>query len=131
MGVTVIPIRVWVLTRLPSVTSKMMDEEIENQRQNQDHLNIQPEYRNGIWHRNMYYINNEKRKKTNNGRNRTAKARKNKKTWRKWHQQIDCKIRRGHSQISGNEQQKKKKWKRFTRVKRESFLKLNAMAEIS
>ena len=46
--------------------------------------NIQPDYRNGILHRKMCHANNnEKWEKTNNGRNRTAKSRKNQNALRK------------------------------------------------
>ena len=44
---------------------------------NTNNKNIQSGYWNGILHRKMHQDNNEKLKKTNNRRNRTAKSRKN------------------------------------------------------
>ena len=40
---------------------------------------IQLRYRDGMWHRKMCHVNNEKRKTVNDGRNRTTKSRKNQK----------------------------------------------------
>ena len=39
---------------------------------NTNNKNIQSGYRNGIWHRKVSHVNNEKRKKTNNGRNQNV-----------------------------------------------------------
>ena len=43
---------------------------------NTSNENIQSEYRDGIWHRNMCHANYEKRETTNDGRNWTNKSRK-------------------------------------------------------
>ena len=51
----------------------------------------------------MCYTPNEKWKKTNNGRNRTRKSRKNKNAWRKGKLQVLGNIGSGHHQISGDE----------------------------
>ena len=44
---------------------------------------IEPGYRNGIWHRKMCHVDNEKWKKRKNRRNRTVKSRKNQNVWGK------------------------------------------------
>ena len=44
---------------------------------------IQSGYRNGIWHRKMCHDQNEKREKTINRWDRTAKSRKNQNDWGK------------------------------------------------
>ena len=48
--------------------------------------NIQPEFRNGIWHRKVFHADNEKWEKRRNGRNWTAIAGKdqNAQGKRKW-----------------------------------------------
>ena len=50
--------------------------------------NIQPKCMNGIWHRKVCNNHNEKWKVTNNGRNRTAKSRKNQNFRRKGKLQV-------------------------------------------
>ena len=50
--------------------------------------NKQSGYRDGIWHRKMHHANNEKRKTTHDGRNRTTKSRKNQNARRKGNLQI-------------------------------------------
>ena len=54
--------------RHPAVSKKgkrMKDSDTNN-------TNIQPGYKNGIWHRKMYRIYEEKSKKKNNSRNKTS-----------------------------------------------------------
>ena len=65
--------------------------------------------RNGIWHRKMCHAHNEKRKMTNNRRNRTAKSRKNQNTWRKWKLRILGNIRSEHHQTSRDKRKNKKR----------------------
>ena len=45
--------------------------------------NMQSGYKDGNWHRKMYYANNEKRKMAYDGRNRITKSRKSQIVWTK------------------------------------------------
>ena len=57
----------------------------------------------------MRHVHNEKWKKTNNGRNRTAKSRKNQNTWRKGKLQLLGNIGSEHHQTSEDERKNKKR----------------------
>ena len=64
--------------------------------------NIQSGCWNGIWNLQMCHAHNEKWQKRYNGRNRTAKSRKNQNSWRKRKLQVLGDFRRGHQQTSGD-----------------------------
>ena len=49
---------------------------------------IQSGYSDGIWHRKMCHVNNEKRKTANDGRNRTTKSGKKQNPRRKRNLQV-------------------------------------------
>ena len=61
------------------------------------------------------YTNNEKWKKINNGRNRTAKLRKNKNNWRKESLKVLSNIGSEHHQTRRDERKNEKKYIRRTR----------------
>ena len=77
---------------------------------NTSNENIQSGYRNGIRHRKMCHANTEKRKKTNSGRSKTAKSRKNQKFQRKRRLQVLGNIGSGHHQTSEDEKKKQKQY---------------------
>ena len=62
----------------------------------------------------MCHANNEKRKNTNNGRNRTTKPRKNQSAWRKGKLQVLDNIGGGHYQISEDKRKIAKEYHRRT-----------------
>ena len=70
---------------------------------NTNNKNIQLDNRNGIWHGKISYTHNQKWKKTNNGRNKTAKLRKKQNTWRKGKLQVIGNIGNEHHQTNGDE----------------------------
>ena len=70
--------------------------------------NIQPGYRDGIWHRKMCQALYVKRKKINNRRKRTAKSRKYHIVWREGKLQILGNIRSRYYQSSKDEKKKKR-----------------------
>ena len=74
--------------------------------------NIQPGYWDGIWHRKMWHAHNKKWEKTNNGRNKTAKSRKNQNAWRKGKLQVYGNIGNGHHQTNGD----LKKWEKISQT---------------
>ena len=77
----------------------------------------------------MCHANNEKRKTTNAGRNRTTKLRKNQNAWRKGNLQVLGNIGSGHHQTSQDE--RKKKSKKSISGEREKYSKPNYITEIS
>ena len=80
----------------------------------------------GIWRRKMCQANKNKLKATNDGRNRTAKSRKNQNARRKENLKVLGNIRSGHRQISGDE---RKKLKKSISGERENYSKPNYIAE--
>ena len=76
----------------------------------------------------MGHANNEKRKTTNNGRNRATRSTKNQNARRKGNLQILEKFRIGHHRTSGD---KRKKILKSVSGERENYSKPNYMAEIS
>ena len=70
--------------------------------------NIQPRYRNGIWHRKMCHAYNENWIKRNNRMNRNAKSGKNQNIWKKGKLQVLGNIRNGHHQTSRDERKNRK-----------------------
>ena len=70
--------------------------------------NIQPGYRDGIWHRKMRHVHNEKLEKRNNRRNRTTKSGKNLNAGRKGKLQVLGNIGSGHHQ--SRDKRKIRKW---------------------
>ena len=67
------------------------------------YIHTQLGYKDGNWHRKMWHANNEKRKMTNDGRNRTTKSRKNQNAWRKVILQVLGNIGSEHCQTGGDE----------------------------
>ena len=65
-----------------------------------------PGYSNGIWHRKMCLTYNEKLEKTNDGRNKAAKPRKNQTVWREKNYKYFGSIENGHDQTSGEDKKK-------------------------
>ena len=45
--------------------------------------NVQSGYRDGIWHRKIHHVDNEKQETRRDGRNRTSMPRQNQNIWRK------------------------------------------------
>ena len=70
--------------------------------------NIQPRYRNRIWHWKMRHAHGKEWKR-HNGKNRTAKSKKHQNVWRKEKLQILGNIRRGHYQINRDKRKNNKK----------------------
>ena len=65
--------------------------------------NIQSVYRNGFWQWKMCHVHYEEREKTNSGRNRTSKLRKNQNACRREKLQVLGNIGSEHYQTSRNE----------------------------
>ena len=70
--------------------------------------NIQPRYRNRIWDLKMCHVNDEKVEKQKNGRNRTTKLGKYRKSWKKWKLQVSGNIWTRYHQTNRNERKRKK-----------------------
>ena len=77
--------------------------------------NIQPGYRNRIWHRKIGHAHNEKCTKSNIRRNRTAKFGKTQIDQRKGKYLVLGNIGRGHHQTSTDERKIRKEYLRQTR----------------
>ena len=71
--------------------------------------NIQSWWKDGIWHRKKCHANNEQRKTTNDGRNRTTKSWPIQNARRKGNLQLLKYIRGRHYQTRRNERKKKLK----------------------
>ena len=69
---------------------------------NTNNKNIQTGNRDGIWLRKMCHCDYKKRKKTKNGRNRTAKSRKYQNVRRKGSLQVLRNSGSGHNQVNGD-----------------------------
>ena len=65
-----------------------------------EYKDIKSAYRNEIWHRKKFHANNEKRKPTNDGINKTKKSKKNQEAQRKGILQVLWIIGRRHDQTS-------------------------------
>ena len=77
--------------------------------------NLQPRFRNEIWHWKMSCDHKEKWEKTNNERNRTAKAKKKiLNVWKKGKLQVLGNIGNGHHQTRWNERKIRKEFFRRT-----------------
>ena len=63
-------------------------------------------YWDGIYFRKMYHANNELRKTSNDGGNRTTKSRNNQNIWKEGNLQL---LSSGHYQTSGDEKKKERK----------------------
>ena len=92
-----------------------------------DNMAIQSGYMNGIWLRKMCSAYNQKRERTDNGRNRTVKSRKNQNAWRKGNLRVLRNIESSHHQTSGDERKNKKEYLRQT----SKLLEINSAAVIS
>ena len=78
----------WIYYRCTWTKSNCLpkNERIGNSNRNCE--NIQPRYKNGIWHRKMHHASHEKRQTTHDGRSRTTKSNNNQNARRKGNLQI-------------------------------------------